>query len=307
MHIDPVERVDTDTGRILVRNGVTLAFFLDRLVYERCEEIIEVFDLFIEAIPPGALKWAIASATSERWRAVDDALLQRMRASLRPPGAKKRGLTGFRVNDSAGSAPEYSFRVLDSGRDKDFPDARTLVQMAFPPSSMKEEQVAGLVELVDRMAAVLRPVSGYCSPGLLTSTAQEGEAFGMLKGIALRHPGYDVEMNEFTQLEIGNRVRGARWITLLGPFLAQQLGGVDAIRAALPPEVDVRESGGVVVIQAGRTPEVGDRNRKQDLPLLRAVARLLEPVTLFGEGDLLSYFANFDEDVLRRWERRFLD
>jgi hypothetical protein len=71
--------------------------------------------------------------------------------------------------------------------------------------------------------------------------------------------------------------------------------------------VEVRQTGGVVIIQAGRVPELGDRNRQQDLPLLRAVARLLEPVTLFRELDLLSYFANFDEDLLQRWERRFLD
>ena len=61
------------------------------------------------------------------------------------------------------------------------------------------------------------------------------------------------------------------------------------------------------MIRAGTRPEIGDTNRNIDTPLLRAVARVLEKITLFIELNLLSYVANFDDDLLRRWERRFLD
>jgi hypothetical protein len=132
-------------------------------------------------------------------------------------------------------------------------------------------------------------------------------AFMEIRHIAQRYPGYDVAVNDLTQLDIGARVRGARWITLLGPALAESLSGLDAIRAALPADVDVRDVAGIAMIRAGRTPELGDTNRKVEMPLLRAVARVLEPVTMFREVNLLSYFANFDDDALRRWERRFLD
>ena len=114
-------------------------------------------------------------------------------------------------------------------------------------------------------------------------------------------------MNEMTQLDIGTRVRGARWVTLLGPGPLERLGGIGAIRKALPSTVEVCDVASIAMIRAGKTPELGDKNRKLDTPLLRALARVLEPITLFREVDLLSHFANFDEDLLDRWERRFLD
>ena len=49
-------------------------------------------------------------------------------------------------------------------------------------------------------------------------------------------------------------------------------------------------------------------NKKIDTPYLRSVARVLEPVTLFRELALFNTaFADQDEDILAKYERRFLD
>jgi hypothetical protein len=109
-----------------------------------------------------------------------------------------------------------------------------------------------------------------------------------------------------THVHIDKRVRGARWITILGPDLVKKLGGDSKLRKELPAPIVVSNVGPSVIIRAGVTPELGDVNRKLDTPLLKKVAKVLEPVTLFEELDMLSYFANFDEDTLKRWERRFL-
>jgi hypothetical protein len=48
-------------------------------------------------------------------------------------------------------------------------------------------------------------------------------------------------------------------------------------------------------------------NKRQGTPLLREVAAALEPVSVFDDPALLGNFANHDEDLLKRWERRLLD
>jgi hypothetical protein len=61
------------------------------------------------------------------------------------------------------------------------------------------------------------------------------------------------------------------------------------------------------MIRAGDMPEIGDVNKRQGTPLLREVAAALEPVSVFDDPALLGNFANHDEDLLKRWERRLLD
>lgn len=305
--IEPVQRIDATTGSIYVRNGVTLAFFLEQFVHECSEALTAVFDLFVRSVPPDTLKWAVVSATAEEWRAVDAVVMKRMRDSLAPEGARKRKFTAFQFNDYGDEAPQYGFTLSDRDKDKEQVDSLTLVQLTFPPSAVDEAHVDDLCALIAKITLSLRPVSGYCAPSLLPGDSRQSAAYAEIRSIALRHPGYDVAINEMTQLNIGKRVRGARWVTLLGDGPLERLGGIDALRKALPPEVEVRDVAGIGMIRAGKTPELGDKNRGVDTPLLRAVARVLEPITLFGEVDLLSNFAIFDEDLLQRWERRFLD
>ncbi|SFM81079.1 type VI immunity family protein [Variovorax sp. OV329] len=303
--IVPLEITDPGTGRVLVRNGVTLALFLDREVHECSDALMQALDLYLASVPPDALQWAVVSATSEEWRELDASAMQRIRESMEPAGARKRKLTAFRVNDAAGSAPQYGF--LLAGRYRDKPDSMTLVQMTFPIEAADEAQADATCELAGHMAALLAPVSGYCAPALLQADAQQTDAFERIRGLALRHPGYDVAMNDLTRLRLGRQVRGARWITFLDAPLVQAVGGTQALHQALPAGIEVGQAGSTTVIRGGRTPEMGDRNRRIDTPLLRAVAKVLEPITLFREAKMLLYLANFDEDLLDRWERRFLD
>ena len=305
--IKPIEARDTESGQVLMRSGIILAFFLEPFVYECSKALTSAFDRFLQAVPPDSLKWAVINATSEQWREVDPKVMKRIRDSLAPNGARKRKFTAFRVNDAGDEAPQYGFTLSDRDKDEEQPVSRTLVQMTFPPGAADEERVDAFYSLVAEFTAVLQPAYGYCAPALLPSDARQTAAFVEIRRVAQRFPGYDVAVNDLTQLDIDARVRGARWITMLGPALACALGGSDAMRRALPAQVEVRDVAGTTMIRAGRTPELGDVNRKLGTPLLRAVARVLEPVTLFGEINLLSYFANFDDDVLRRWERRFLD
>ena len=303
--IAALERTLPETGAVCLRNGVTVAFFLERFVHECSDALTMVFDRFVAFVPPGSIQQAVVNATSEEWRDADAAAMKRMRDSLAPAGAKKRKFTAFRFNDHGSDAPQYGFRLVDRDKD-DEGQSRTLVEMTFPPSAVDEANVEAVVSLVTELSALLEPCYGYASPGLLPADGALSEGFVEMRSLALRHPGYDVAMNDLTQLRIGAHARGARWITILGPALLESLGGEAALCKQFSSGIEGKPAGPALILRAGKLPELGDTKRRQKTPLLSELARAIEPVTLFKEIDLLSYLADFDEDVLTRWERRFL-
>lgn len=295
-----------DSGMVYLRAGVTIALFIAKPVHEISDELKQVLEFYLEEIPKDELKWVVSSATEEEWKAVTPQILTRLKTSLEPAGARKRKLTAFRLSDSGPDAPNYSFRLVGQPRDDDWPNAVTLVQMTLPLDAVEPANVEKCVDIVRHLIKVTEPTSGYCSPGLHFAELHADEALLEIRALAARFPGYDVQVNDMTHVHIGKRVRGARWISILGREIVKKLGGAAALRKRLSTPITVEEIGHAVMIRAGVTPELGDVNRRVDTPQLRRVAAVLEPVTLFDEIDMLSYFANFDEDVLRRWERRFL-
>ena len=100
---------------------------------------------------------------------------------------------------------------------------------------------------------------------------------------------------------MGGLCRGARWITLLGPTQIGALGGADQILRTAHAGIEVTPFSNLLMIRAGDA-EIGDVNRAQNLPLLRALAAQLKPITLFGDQSLQNVLDSRAED----WERRFL-
>jgi hypothetical protein len=301
-----IVRINGESGLLYVRSGIIVAFFISKRVHEMSIPLVALLERFIQVIPPHTLKWVVGSATGEEWREISETTINRLKESLSPEGARKRKLTAFRLNDSGLDAPVYSFELVGKPMHEELPDSVTLVQMTFPLEVLDEDNLETFISDVREFAQLAQPTSGYCAPVLLSAEMCRGKAFQEIKAIAMRHWGYDVQMNNVTRLDIGKKTRGARWITFLGLELTEQLGGIEALKQRLPRPITVEKIETGVLIRAGRLPEVGDVNYRIETPLLRKVAKVLEPITLFDEIDLLSNFANFDEGTLRRWERRFL-
>ena len=83
--------------------------------------------------------------------------------------------------------------------------------------------------------------------------------------------------------------------------------GAEDFLVETPEQVQIEAVGAGVMVRAGLRPELGDKANRRDTPLLASVAKVLEPVTAFGEVVLLGSFAEWDKAVLEKWERRFLD
>lgn len=309
-NIPNIAHVHDKTGITYLRDGVLVAFFLPKPLHETVGAIADVFDLFLASVPPGAIKWAGIGAGAAEWKPVHAKTFDKCRALLAPSAARKRAMTSFELagSEKAGDAPEYSLTLIAAKPDKQAPDEVDLVEMTFPSSVVGKAEVEHFVDLVRKMAAKLPFISGYGSPSLVYSELGEGKALIESRGLATRYPGFDVQKNKLGCIDINNWVRGARWLTLLGPDVVKKLGGIKKLRAALHKDIAVEEVGHGLMIRAGQVPEIGDRNKKIDTPLLRNLAKALEPVTLFEEPILLSsYFADRDKELLNTWERRFLD
>jgi hypothetical protein len=125
----------------------------------------------------------------------------------------------------------------------------------------------------------------------------------VIASTAFRSHGYDVANTLYTNTALGDRSRGARWLTMLGTDLVDRLGGKSALAAKLIDGVDVVEGAHGILLRAGKAPEIGDVNRQQSTPLLASVAEAIERVTFFGDKGLGPLFGG--PEPRNRWERRF--
>jgi hypothetical protein len=301
-------RTHPDSGRIYLRDAIHLAFFLPAPIHDRVEGIGDALTLYLATIPSDALTWCSIGANSEEWSPLDASTISRCRLQLRPSAARARPLTAFELGDGqvGGDAPGYSFSMLGSPYQPEWPDTLGVIQMSFPMEVLTRETADDHVAFARAIAASVSPVSGYMSPCLEWAELHRSIAASQSKAIALRHPGYDVQLNELTRTRLGHRIRGARWLTFLGPDLAAVMGGASALRSTFSPGIGVERLDSGVMIRAGDLPEIGDRNVGTDVPLLREVATVLEPVTAFDDIVLRGNFAGHDAAFLREWERRLL-
>lgn len=308
--IPEIRKVDSETGTLLVRDGITCALFFKKPINEVADLVLSAFEEFLRMTPPNALRWASIGAMSEAWKAFTRNTVSQCKAQLNPAAARARKLTSFELRDGqeGGDAPGYGFALFANANFSDKPDKRNLVQMYFPTSLIENGQIDQFVTDIHSIVSKVPVVSGYCSPGLHWSEGSASEALTAARKIAMRYPGFDVQFNQLGRTQIDDKIRGARWLTFLGPEVLKTLGGEAQLSRVLRTPISVKAVGNGVVIRAGQRPEIGDTNRRLDTPLLKVVARVLEPVTMFGEKVLLKYeFADGNSKVLSAWERRFLD
>jgi hypothetical protein len=205
-------------------------------------------------------------------------------------------------------APGYGVRFRGGPKDSLWPDERSLLQFYFPAGAADDADV--FVAKARALAEPLPFVSGYASPSLQYSPdLMRHEAMRKARAVAARYPGYDVHYNQRSAVDQGDFVRGARWLTFLGPAVLKKLGGAKAIDRALSAPVTVTPVGHGLMIRASQEPEIGDENKRLRTPGLRQVGKLLEPVTNFDDTALVG--AGFAEDatdpLLLKWQRRFVD
>jgi hypothetical protein len=182
------------------------------------------------------------------------------------------------------------------------------LRLALPVEDVLEQEAA-FVELARELTRKLAFTSGYAGFSFNRAEESELETTGREQSAALSHRwrGIDVEDLATTLYAIRQGLKSAGWLTLVGRRLLQTLGGEKALAKALPEEVTVHALPFGVLIQAGPRPLLGDVNRREDLPLYRAVGRVLAPVRSAAHPPYLYKSAAEGEDDgwTAEWLARF--
>lgn len=168
--------------------------------------------------------------------------------------------------------------------------------------------VSSLIEKLDFQSGH----GGYAVNWFPTSQTAD-EALSQFPFIARRYPGIDLSDIDITLYAIRNAtepgIKCINWLTLLGVELTERVGGVETLKAALPPDCPVlRLPKGGVLIQAGERPDIGDRNANAQLQSYHAVGRLLALLRLRNHPDLVGAMLQAPyEELTAEWLARFDD
>lgn len=184
------------------------------------------------------------------------------------------------------------------------PDEAGCLWLSMPRETFlhKGEEVLGFAESFSEELPV---AYAYASLGLAGTQRRQVQA------LARRHPGLDIARPSAVSADLGARAAGVYWLNVLGPRLAAAVGGEDAMRRALPPEVSIaRMAGEKLVVRLTEAPELGDAQEKVQLPTHQAFARYLDRRGLLHVPRQVTYFVaeggRTERDAQVEWHRRFL-
>ncbi|WP_240359921.1 DUF3396 domain-containing protein [Pyxidicoccus trucidator] len=299
----PRLRLTFDDGYLLVREGLSLSFYMRQPHAEVAPALIDALQTYLRAVGPNSIgRYADLEGD---WQDLDEAGWKYVNEKLSWPSPL---LTLHDAKDA-----QYRYRVKYFGKSlellsrEDGLNAVCAVQFCLPTEYLEEHGPERVRALTMELASRLPFSSGHA--GL----AYNGELdiAGMPQQVrqhCFRYPGLDILPLEHVAWEIGTKVRGPSWLTFLGQPALNGLGGVATLRSQLKtPGTTVEPlDGDRAVIALGDWPEAGDIEQGKTLPAYRELARVLEP-WLFREEHPYSLGMGFTPEELLRWERRFLD
>lgn len=297
-------RLSNDDDNVFLRDSFILVFFCKKPFKDLAAAYGRAFEHWLETTPEEGRKWASVGANSADYKPLTPQRLAAARKQLEPAKAHTRELSAFEIGGPQQLNPDYFFECWGF-RDPENDEA-SFLEIRLPRSPTTEAEVAAALALAKQVGAMLPYSSGYASPALTWGVEGQQMAFAEEVGkLAFRHPGYDVPESKSSCFRIGDKLRGTYWLNFIGPTVLKKLGGEKGLCSKLDASIGIEKVGDGLMLQAGPKPEVGDVNRKANLLLLRSLAKVLEPVTLFDDNSLDN---NFIEDGdSERWKRRHLE
>jgi hypothetical protein len=291
----PFRKYD-EHGTLAIRDGFVFCLFMRADHHELAESVGRLFDCYLQIIGPDTLRWitdrggAFQPFTKRR----QTSLRKRLSSEHATPG--KKYMVKVKGEEEVKTAPGHLFFYSGSDRESLLridhwgPTYTSAIEIWFPTDFAEDRGWETFVRELLELASFVPFASGYCSLALNFPEWARIAAESLARGLVKRYPGLDVHDNVITSLRIGNQVRGAYWLTLLGTKTLENLDlDASGLREALGPEIVVHEIGQRVAIQAGVQPELGDTNRGDNLTLVRRVARVVEPVQLIQTSGILIY------------------
>jgi len=296
--IPRIRTVEDDV--VVVRDAFVLTFFVNESHDRLLARVAGVLALYADFVGLGSLPYRL----DDEGEVVDvrardpRALVQEIFHRDAEADLSVIRLVGA-IDDETGYGFKYIGDALPDPRD---PDLRNLVSLWLPTELCDEVGWDFIADFSSRIAAMLPFSYGYGSPALAYRNIMQALP------AARRYPGLDIALGIACRVDIDDKALGVYWLNFFGDVLSANLGGEPQLAARLRAPITVnRVDDSRLVVRLGTGPEVGDNNRRIDLPLYRQLAEVIES-QLHVPGSV--YFPDEhglrDAEAMAAWHRRFL-
>lgn len=182
------------------------------------------------------------------------------------------------------------------------------------------ENPGSLPDVLLSLCRKLRPTSGYGGIGVINSPSTTIRSIWepVVYAWAQRLPGLEADYPIAHELWLSKGrdgkggIKGVNWLTVVGDRWLAELGGADAVAAAVAPldsRFTIHRFDGGLMIQAGQRPNLGNAERNAWPELYVKLSKYLKPIRItktrpFAMG---GPGPRFDLERSEAWLRRFDD
>lgn len=300
----PKIRVLSDGGFLVMREGLSLCFYMKRPHREIAPMVMRALERYAQAIG-GMQELSTYLEDGLYWQALDEAGWKQIRHDLLE---RKYIIT---LGDGGSDQQRYFFDYYGKPLDdpsfvRSWLDDVSAVSFGLPTEWLEEHGPEKVRQLARDLAELLPFNSGHAGLSFNGGLDLIG-VNRKLREYCFRYPGIDITASflESEAMHLGTRVRGPAWMTFLGQPVLGALGGVEGLRSRLrtPGTTVEAMSGDRAVLTLGEWPEAGDTEQGLTLPAYRELARVLEPWLYRREHAAFR----LTEEETKRWENRFFD
>lgn len=287
-----------------------IKLWLDRPLNEYAEIFLEVFEWLLSPIRE-KLTW-YQNYTMNRFSPTRPQVLSSPRTWLQRGRQDVARMLYLKGPDELKAPGQYVLHFKYHPDDALYSESNTPFLRVATPSQSIEKNPADYLKTTKHLCDLLPYLSGHVGYCLEISPYYESQAYGAAYPLAMRHPGTNIASDHATwPLRDEKGVETVNWLTLIGELPLAKLGGVEGLRKELrnSEHIEVLETRHGVIVKAGDAPQLGDVNRRDNLPLYREVYRALKPVLepVIKDFSPLPVGGELSDEAAKtqRWLRRF--
>ena len=167
------------------------------------------------------------------------------------------------------------------------------------------------MDLMQKWASKVRCIHGSGGLGVLTQPGLETGWYPFYYPLMIKYPSldYDAMGDYWSEVRHGGYElpKSSNWLTFLGVSNIERLGGEDAVRSQITPEISLVRYEGGYLIRAGERPVV-DTNGVGGVPqAYKDIARIIRPILFqkyeYGIIEVPPEKDSLDETL--KWIHRF--
>lgn len=314
-----VEHMHGDERVVIGRVVFSMMFFMTRSTDpELRRQLVEVEAYCRRLVPLERYRWCMAEGESGKlYDLRDDREVGRAYRVWQEWLDRETTTFGLFDFDRHWAAPGHMVS-LSTGRELHRAGWQSYFQFNVPLPWIEERDRPGLVQSAFcDLARILEPQhgqGGLCMAAAWDPAVMQGGGTEALYPLLHRFPDLMNGEASNMRVEVGDRMNTVNWLTAVHDDLVRLCGGREAVRAQLTLEgFEFADYPGGLVVQAGPSPMLGDRETGETMPLYGQLTRALRPARVLVPDDGHRVASNyealgseFDDDILRGSQVEYL-